>query len=157
MMREYLELFGEDETHRVGVDIGKPGGDETVGVVVDQETGKVVNILTADEVQLALKRQELQRLTELRAGYIESLRQDMKALYLDRASRYMESAYVDGNDLRLTFESYPAVPDSLSRSFLATVFRGEGWEFTGKYSTSRVQGSHGREVKRWRYVGVRES
>lgn len=86
-----------------------------------------------------------------RREYLEAVRSRMRMLYRARIGIHGEGkARVTPDDARRVFEGMNP-PPLLNRSFLAAVFREPGWQVCGTYK-SATKGSHGNELKAYRWV-----
>lgn len=91
--------------------------------------------------------------SELRAYYLELIRERMRERWQWLSTVSPGEAFVTPDDARIYFERLcPPPPGELSRNFLGCVFRGEEWEFAGTYK-SRTSGSHANRLNRYRYIG----
>lgn len=99
--------------------------------------------------------EEVARLAELRADYLERIRRRMRILYFERVALWGEErAHVTPDDARRAFEAmHPPSGEELNRNFLAAVFQPREWvvlELRGH--VSRTAGSHGNRLNTYRFV-----
>lgn len=66
-------------------------------------------------------------------------------------------AYVTADDARRLIEDALDTGELKQRpecmNFMGSVFKGGEWEFTGKRVRSRTAGSHGNELRCWKWIG----
>ena len=86
-----------------------------------------------------------------RRAYLERVRFRMRSLYEARYRDQGERASVTPDDARRVFEAM-GPPATMSRNFLAAVFREPGWEVVGTYR-SATENSHGNRLNAYAWRG----
>ena len=98
----------------------------------------------AADVLAHLEREYAPLLDWLRRGLIRIYR-------LRLADVGRDAAEVSADDARRLLPRYPGEKPSCN-NVLGQLFRADGWQWTGRRVKSVTQGSHGNELKTWRYV-----
>lgn len=86
------------------------------------------------------------------ADTLRWLRKRLEVIYKVRCEDDREGAYVTADDARKIIDAMPEF-NGVCRNFLGRLFLAPGWEFTGRRVNSKTKGSHGNELKCWRWRG----
>lgn len=114
--------------------------------------------------EIETKERVFAEMAEARKVLLAEVREGMRRLYAHlkdyEGLEPNPPVFVCGDDARSFFEALPGVPppEILSRNFLAAVWREPGWRVIPyKVHQSCVEGSHGRRVLCYEWVGEEQA